>query len=190
MSDPSHAAVLAQSQMMTQPPHPTTSAEPSSGTTDAAEDAAGAAYAVDGAVGAESGGRASQAATVARARIAGTSAGAMATLAAALLGVGVTMLLQTLNTNSNRISDINASVISLQSSVDSRFAGTSIRIDRLEDRMGAEFDKVDARFDKVDARFDKVDARFDRIEAILAALIASLGQTDAVEAALEGRLSP
>ena len=237
MSNPSRADAAAHPQTMTQPTPPPTSAEPPSGTSDAPQDATGTAGAVEGATGVESGGRARQAATVARAKIAARSAGlstaVMATLIVAFLGVGVTMLVQTLNTNSNRISDINGSVISLQSSVDSRFAETNRGIDRLRDRMFAEFDKmdasVDARFDEVDAEFDKVDAefdrvyarfdsvgasmdarfdevdaefdrvyarfdsvdaRFDRLEVMLAALIASLGQSDAVDTALEGLLNP
>lgn len=189
MSNPSQAAAAARPRMMTQPPPPPTSPESPSGPTDAAEGASGVADAVEGATGAESGARARQAATVARARIAGWSTGVLATLLVAFLGVGVTMLVQTLNTNSNRISDLNGSVISLQSSMDSRFAETNREIDRLEDRMDAEFDKVDARFDEVDAEFDRVDARFDRLEAILVALVASLGQTDAVDNVLEGRLT-
>ena len=200
---------------MTQPLSPPTHPAPPSAAADA----------VEGATGAESGGKSRQAATAARAKIGGWSAGAMATLIVALLGVGVTMLVQTLNTNSNRISDINGSVISLQSSVDSRFAETNHSIDRFRDRMftefdkvdasvdarfdkvdasmdarfdkvdaefdkvDAEFDKVDAEFNRVDARFDEVDARFDRLEAMLVALVASLGQTDAVDNALEGRLT-
>ena len=78
-----------------------------------------------------------------------------------------------------------------------RINDTNRRIDRLEDRMeagfaavDARFSEIDARFDEVDARFDElekaVDARFDAIELKLAVLIAGLGFTDDVNAAIEG----
>lgn len=71
-----------------------------------------------------------------------------------------------------------------------RINDTNRRIDRLEDRMEAGFAAVDARFDEledeIDAKFSEVDARFDAIELKLAVLIAGLGFTDDVNAAIEG----
>ena len=87
---------------------------------------------------------------------------------------------------------------------------THDRINRLEDTVDARFAQVDARFAQVDARFAQVDARFAQVDARFAqvdarfaslesgvaeinlkltALIAALNATDAVDAALEGRLT-
>ena len=77
---------------------------------------------------------------------------------------------------------------------------THDRINRLEDTVDAGFAEVDARFAEVaaqvDARFAQVDARFDSLESGVAeinlkltALIAALNATDAVDDALEGRLT-
>ena len=80
---------------------------------------------------------------------------------------------------------------------------THDRINRLEDTVDARFAQVDARFAQIDARFAQVDARFAQVDARFAslesgvaeinlkltALIAALNATDAVDAALEGRLT-
>ena len=70
---------------------------------------------------------------------------------------------------------------------------THDRTNRLEDKVDAGFAEVDARFAEVDA---EVDARFDSLESGVAeinlkltALIAHLNATEAVDAALEGRLT-
>ena len=73
---------------------------------------------------------------------------------------------------------------------------THDRINRLEDTVDARFAQIDARFAQIDARFAQVDARFASLESGVAeinlkltALIAALNATDAVDAALEGRLT-
>ena len=50
-------------------------------------------------------------------------------------------------------------------------------------------DKIDARFAQVDARFDSLESDVAEINLKLTALIAALNATEAVDAALEGRLA-
>ena len=59
--------------------------------------------------------------------------------------------------------------------------GTNSRIDRLEDR----FDRLE---DKVDAGFAAQGDKIEQIDRKLTALIAALNATEAVDAALDGRL--
>ena len=73
---------------------------------------------------------------------------------------------------------------------------THDRINRIEDRITRFENTVDARFAQVDARFAQVDARFASLESGVAeinlkltAFIAHLNATEAVDAALEGRLT-
>ena len=80
----------------------------------------------------------------------------------------------------------------LENTVDARFAQVDARFAQVD----ARFAQVDARFAQVDARFAQVDARFASLESGVAeinlkltALIAHLNATDAVDAALEGRLT-
>ncbi len=70
----------------------------------------------------------------------------------------------------------------------SRIDDTNQRIDRLEVRMDRLEDRMNRLEDKMDARFEAIDARFDILEKNMTALIAALGKTDEVEAAVEGRL--
>ena len=88
-----------------------------------------------------------------------------------------------------------------------RINDTNRRIDRLEDTMTARFAAVDARFDKIDTKIDTkfaelgtkiaaleakiaaLDAKFDEMHVTLIALVATIGATDDVSAALEGRLA-
>ena len=67
------------------------------------------------------------------------------------------------------------------------------RITRLEDKIDARFaaqdEKIDAKFAQVDARFDSLESDVAEINLKLTALIAALNATDAVDAALEGRLT-
>ena len=67
------------------------------------------------------------------------------------------------------------------------------RITRLEDKIDTRFAQVDARFaaldEEIDARFDSLASDVGEINLKLTALIAALNATDAVDAALEGRLT-
>ena len=69
--------------------------------------------------------------------------------------------------------------------LNSRIDDTNHRIDRLEDAMLAGFAAQDA---KIDEKFGELDAKFDEMNLKLTALIAALNATEAVDAALEGRL--
>ena len=66
---------------------------------------------------------------------------------------------------------------------------THDRINRIEDRIIRFENKVDARFAQVDARFDSLESGVAEINLKLTALIAHLNATEAVDAALEGRLT-
>ena len=66
---------------------------------------------------------------------------------------------------------------------------THDRINRLEDTVDARFAQIDARFAQVDARFASLESGVAEINLKLTALIAALNATDAVDAALEGRLT-
>ena len=67
------------------------------------------------------------------------------------------------------------------------------RITRLEDKIDTRFAQVDAKFaaqdEEIDARFDSLESDVGEINMKLTALIAALNATDAVEAAIEGRLT-
>ena len=69
---------------------------------------------------------------------------------------------------------------------------TNARITRVEDKVDAGFARMDDRFsdqdDKIAALIAAQDDKIDTIDLKLTALIAALNQTDAVDAALEGRL--
>ena len=66
---------------------------------------------------------------------------------------------------------------------------THDRINRLENTVDARFAQIDARFAQVDARFDSLESDVAEINLKLTALIAHLNATEAVDAALEGRLA-
>ena len=95
----------------------------------------------------------------------------------------------------------------LEDTLNTRFAATDAKIDKLGTRLSARIDEIDtrlsakidevgtrlsAKIDEVDtrlsARIDGLDAKLHRIDLKLTALIASLNRTGEVEAALEGRL--
>ena len=77
----------------------------------------------------------------------------------------------------------------LEDTVNTRFAATDAKIDRLDARLNTKIDALDAR---LNTRIDALDARLsdkiDRIDLKLTALIAALNKDGEVEAALEGRL--
>ena len=103
---------------------------------------------------------------------------------ASLLGaVIIVMLGFTLTTSYDRITR-------LEDKIDARFAAQDQKIDA---RFAAQDQKIDARFaaqdQKIDARFDSLESDVAEINLKLTALIAALNATDAVDAALEGRLT-
>ncbi len=84
-----------------------------------------------------------------------------------------------------RIDDLNIRIDDLHIRIDEtneRIDETNERIDRLEARV-MEFER------RVDARFDKLEAAVEEINLKLAALIAHLNATSAVDNALAGRLT-
>ena len=93
----------------------------------------------------------------------------------------------------DEVNEIEHKVDALEAKIDARFAAQDAKIDA---RFAAQDAKIDARFAQVDARFAQVDVRFDSLQSglgeinlKLTALIASLNATEAVGAALEGRLT-
>ena len=94
------------------------------------------------------------------------------------------------------VDDLEDSLAALADKIDAGFAAQDAKF---EARFAAQDAKFEARFAAQDAKFDAgfaaQDARFARLEKgqaeidrKLTALIASLNKTDAVEAALEGRI--
>lgn len=91
-----------------------------------------------------------------------------------LFGAIIVVLLGSLLTTSNiRISETNERFTSLENRLDNR-------IDRLEDRI----ERLDGRVDSLDRRIGSLEGTVASIDRKLTALIAALGKTDEVEAAL------
>ena len=113
---------------------------------------------------------------------------------ASLLGaVIIVMLGFTLTTSYDRTTRLEDRITRLEDKIDARFAAQNQQIDA---KFAAQNQQIDAKFAQVDAKFAQVDARFDSLESDmgeinlkLTALIAALSTTDAVDAALEGRLA-
>ena len=94
-------------------------------------------------------------------------------------GIIIILLAATFATSNIRIDDTNDRITRLDDKIDTR-------ITRLEDKIDARFDSQD---EKIDARFDSLESDVGEINLKLTALIAALNATDAVDAALEGRLT-
>ena len=72
--------------------------------------------------------------------------------------------------------------------IDARFAAQDAKFEARFDQIDARFVQIDVRLDKIEARLDRLEARIHQLEVKLTALIAALNMTDAVAAAIEGRL--
>ena len=89
-----------------------------------------------------------------------------------------------------------ARFVALEDKMDVRFAEQDAKFEArfvaLEDKMDVGFAEQDARFvaleDKLDVRFAEVQKGQVEINRTLTALVASLNKTEAVDAALEGRI--
>ena len=107
-------------------------------------------------------------------------------LASFLGAVIIVMLGFTLTTSYDRITR-------LEDKIDTRFAAQDQKIDtkfaQVDARFAAQDQKIDTEFAQVDARFDSLESDVAEINLKLTALIAALNATDAVDAALEGRLT-
>ena len=110
---------------------------------------------------------------------------------ASFLGVViVALLVSMLATSSVRINR-------LEDKVEAGFTAQDAKIEKLIDKLEAKFDAkidgLDAKIDgldaKFDAKFDGLDKKFDEMNLKLTALIAKLNATDDVDAAVEGRLT-
>ena len=126
-----------------------------------------------------------------------------------LFGAVIVVLLGSLLTTSNiRISETNERLASLETRLDTRIDRLEDRLDSLDgriDSLNSRIDSLDGRIDRLDSRIDSLNSRIDslnsRIDSLdsrvgslegtvagidrkLTALIAALGKTDEVEAAL------
>ncbi|MCY3616535.1 MAG: hypothetical protein OXG66_02575 [Acidimicrobiaceae bacterium] len=71
-----------------------------------------------------------------------------------------------------------------------RFGEVNDRFGEVNDRFIALEASIDRRFAAQDAKIDALDAKFDEMNLKLTALIAALGKTDEVDAALAGEIVP
>ena len=71
-----------------------------------------------------------------------------------------------------------------------RFGEVNDRFGEVNDRFIALEASIDRRFAAQDAKIDALDAKFDEMNLKLTALIAALGKTDEVDAALAGEIAP
>ena len=71
-----------------------------------------------------------------------------------------------------------------------RFGEVNDRFGEVNDRFIALEASIDRRFAAQDAKIDALDAKFDEMNLKLTALIAALGKTDEVDAALAGETAP
>ena len=72
--------------------------------------------------------------------------------------------------------------------LENRITSLEGRMTNLENRMTALENRVEARFAAQDAKIDALDAKIDEINLKLTALIAALGKTGEVDAAVAGEL--
>ncbi len=72
--------------------------------------------------------------------------------------------------------------------VDERFAKVDERFVQIDERFNARFDELDDKFNVLDNKFNVLDDKFDVLDKNMTALIAVLGVTDQVAAALNQRL--
>ena len=79
-------------------------------------------------------------------------------------------------------SELDAKIDGLEERMDARFAAQGAKIDA---RFAAQDAKIDARFAVQDEKFAVLDEKIDEISLKLTALIAGLGMTGAVEAAVD-----
>ena len=115
--------------------------------------------------------------------------GLMMAVLAFLGTVVVALLIFTLNSLGERIDRVEVRLVEQLDGVEMRFVE---RIDGVEMRLGARIDGVEARMDGLEARMDagfaEHGAQIAGLDRKLAALIAHLNATEAVDAALEHRL--
>ena len=136
----------------------------------------------------------------ARTPTATTNTAMLMAFAVALIGVVGAVLGLPVYYIDGEVDDLEARVVAHEDKMDVRFAEQDAKFDArfvaLEDKMDVRFAEQDAKFD---ARFvaleDKLDVRFAELQKgqveinrTLTALVASLNKTEAVDAALEGRI--
>ena len=132
----------------------------------------------------------------ARTPTATTNTAMLMAFAVALIGVVGAVLGLPVYYIDGEVDDLEARVVALEDKMDVRFAEQDAKFVALEDKMDVRFAEQDAKFD---ARFvaieDKLDVRFAELQKgqveinrTLTALVASLNKTEAVDAALEGRI--
>ena len=150
----------------------------------------------------------------ARTPTATTNTAMLMAFAVALIGVVGAVLGLPVYYIDGEVDDLEARVVALEDKMDVRFAEQDAKFVALEDKMDVRFAEQDAKFvaleDKMDVRFAEQDAKFDarfvaledkldvrfaelqkgqvEINRTLTALVASLNKTEAVDAALEGRI--
>lgn len=91
----------------------------------------------------------------------------------------------------DRITSLEARMANIENrvtSLENRVTSLEDRMIALEDRMIAFERRVEARFAAQDVKIDALDAKMDEINLKLTALIAALGKTEEVDAAVEGEL--
>ena len=143
----------------------------------------------------------------ARTPTATTNTAMLMAFAVALIGVVGAVLGLPVYYIDGEVDDLEARVVAHEDKMDVRFAEQDAKLEALDDKMDVRFvaleDKMDVRFAEQDAKFDarfvaiedKLDVRFAELQKgqveinrTLTALVASLDRTEAVDAALEGRI--
>jgi len=104
-----------------------------------------------------------------------------------LFGIPVFLLNEEIDRVGDDVDSLRDEVSALSDDMHARFAAQDAEI---ENRFAAQDAEIENRFAAQDAEIDELQRGVSEIDRKLTALIASLGRTDALEAALAGDIPP